>query len=131
MYALTYRNKASVPAFQRLLREVDDAGYHCHLAVLNAADYGVPQLRPRLFVVGTPKGTPLPELPEPTHSGRWERRTSGGGGLPHGTAGEALAGLVTAPEPEETVRGRWGHLLADIPPGDNYLYYQGERCFVD
>jgi DNA (cytosine-5)-methyltransferase 1 len=131
VYALTYRNKASRPAFQRLLQEVDEAGYHCQWAVLNAADHGVPQLRPRLFVVGTPKGTALPDLPEATHSGSWERRTSGGGGRPHVTAGEALAGLVTASEPEETVRGRWGHLLADIPPGDNYLFYTAERGHPD
>ncbi|MDA8061516.1 MAG: DNA (cytosine-5-)-methyltransferase, partial [Actinomycetota bacterium] len=99
VYALTYRNKASRPAFGRLLQEIDEAGYHCRWRVLNAADHGVPQLRPRLFVVGTPKGTPLPDLPEATHSGQWERRTSGGGGRPHVTAGEALAGLVAVAEP--------------------------------
>jgi DNA (cytosine-5)-methyltransferase 1 len=131
VYALTYKNRASRPAFQRLLREVDEAGYHCQWAVLNAADYGVPQLRPRLFVVGTPKGTPLPDLPEATHAGQWERRTSGGGGPPHVTAGEALTGLVAVAEPEEGVRDRWGHLLADIPPGGNYLYYTAERGHPD
>jgi DNA (cytosine-5)-methyltransferase 1 len=127
VYALTYRNKASGPAFRRLLAEIDDAGYQCRWAVLNAADYGVPQLRPRLFVVGAPKGAVMPELPEATYGGRWERRTTGDVGRPHVTAGEALAGLVTSPEPEEVVRGRWGHLLDDIPPGDNYLYYTAER----
>jgi DNA (cytosine-5)-methyltransferase 1 len=127
VYALTYSNKASRPAFQRLLAEIDEAGYHCRWAVLNAADFGVPQLRPRLFVVGTPKGTALPELPEASYGGRWERRSTGGTERPHVTAGQALAGLVTLPEPEEIVRGRWGHLLADIPPGDNYLYYTAER----
>jgi len=127
VYALTYQNRASRPAFQRLLREIDNAGYQFRWEVLNAADYGVPQLRPRLFVVGTPKGTRLPELPEPTHEGRWERRTSGGGGQPHVTAGEALSGLSTSPEPEEAVRGSWGHLLKDIPPGDNYLFYTARR----
>lgn len=127
VYALTYQNKASRPAFRRLLQEIDDAGYHCRWAVLNAADYGVPQARPRLFVVGTPKGTRLPELPEATHGGRWERRRTGTGGQPHVTAGEALDGLVTFPEPEEVVRGSWGHLLPAIPPGDNYLYYTAER----
>jgi len=131
VYALTYQNKASRPAFQRLLREVDDAGYHCRWEVLNAADYGVPQLRPRLFVVGTPKRTRLPDFPEATHSGRWERRTSGGGWLPHVTTGEALAGLVTVPEPEEVVRGSWGHLLPGIPPGDNYLYYTAARGYPE
>ncbi len=127
VYALTYRNKASRPAFQRLLQEIDAAGYHCQWAVLNAADYGVPQLRPRLFVVGTPKGTPLSELPQATHGGRWERRSIGGGDRPHVTAGEALAGLVTLPEPEEVVRGKWSHLLPDIPPGNNYLHFTAER----
>jgi DNA (cytosine-5)-methyltransferase 1 len=127
VYALTYQNKASEPAFRRLLREINEAGYHCRWAVLNAADYAVPQLRPRLFVIGTPKGTSLPEFPEPTHSGRWERRNTGGGGSPHVTVGEALKGLRTTPEPEEVLGGKWSHLLSDIPPGGNYLYYTAER----
>ena len=127
VYALTYQNKASRPAFQRLLREIDEAGYQFTWRVLNAADYGVPQLRPRLFVIGTPKRTRPPVLPEPTHGGQWERRTSGGGELTHVTSGQALAGLVTTSEPEEVVRGSWGHLLPDIPPGDNYLFYTAKR----
>ena len=56
VYALTYNNKASRPAFERLLREIDAAGYHFHAKVLNAADYGVPQARPRLFIIGVPQG---------------------------------------------------------------------------
>jgi DNA (cytosine-5)-methyltransferase 1 len=127
VYALTYKNKASQPAFERLLREIDGAGYHCRWAVLNAADYGVPQLRPRLFVIGVPKRRRLPALPEPTHSGTWERRRSSHTGLPHVTSGEALAGLSPLPEREEVVRGQWGHLLPGIPPGDNYLFYTAKR----
>jgi len=71
VYALTYDNKASRPAFERLLREIDAAGYHCEAKVLNAADYGVPQSRPRLFVIGAPKDQSLPRHPEPTHGGQW------------------------------------------------------------
>ncbi|HEX9993664.1 MAG TPA: DNA cytosine methyltransferase [Acidimicrobiales bacterium] len=127
VYALTFDNKASRPAFERLLREIDDAGYRFSWRVLNAADYGIPQARPRLFIVGAAKGEKSPELPEPTHHGEWERRRVVGGPLPHVTAGEALNGLVTEPEPEEVVRGKWGHLLPDIPPGDNYLHYTAER----
>lgn len=127
VYALTFNNRASRPAFERLLREIEDAGCRFTWKVLNAADYGVPQLRPRLFVVGAAKGEKLPELPPPTHHGEWERRKVTGGPLRHVTAGEALAGLVTEPEREEVVRGQWGHLLPDIPPGDNYLFYTAER----
>lgn len=37
VYALTYNNRASRPPFERLLREIDKAGYACSWAVLNAA----------------------------------------------------------------------------------------------
>ena len=131
VYALTYNNKASKPAFDRLLQEIAAAGYHCRAKVLHAADYGVPQARPRLFIVGVPKDEPLPRLPDPTHGGQWERRLTGDPRRPHVTAGEALEGLVTDPEPGETVNGKYGHLLPAIPPGDNYLFYTEERCHPD
>jgi len=123
VYALTFNNKASRPAFTRLLSEIEDAGYAFKWQVLNAADYGVPQARPRLFIVGARKREKLPEFPEPTHHGQWERRTTDGGPLPHVTTGDALAGLVTTPEREEVIRGRWGHLLPEVPPGGNYLHF--------
>ena len=127
VYALTYNNRASRPAYERLLREIADAGYVFTAGVLNAADYGVPQARPRLFILGVRKGSAIPELPPATHGGAWERRHSGHASRPHVTAGEALAGLVSDPEPEEVVRGRYAHLLPGIPPGDNYLYYTAQR----
>ena len=127
VYALTFDNRASRPAFERLQAEIAAAGYRFRWRVLNAADYGVPQARPRLFVVGARRGEPLPELPDATHHGSWERRKTGGGPLAHVTSGEALDGLIADPELEEVVRGRWGHLLEDIPPGQNYLHYTAKR----
>lgn len=128
VYALTYNNnKASRPAYERLLREIDEAGYECVAKVLHAADYGVPQARPRLFVIGVPTGEELPDLPAPTHGGQWERRSTGSPARPHVSAGEALAGLVCEPEREESVNGKYGHLLPGIPPGDNYLCYTAKR----
>ena len=131
VYALTFKNKASRPALDRLLREISDAGYRYNMGVLNAADYGVPQARPRLFIVGAGTGDAVPILPEPTHNGTWERRRSGGGPSTHVSSGQALEGLVTSPEPGEVVRGKWGHLLEDIPPGENYLHYTTERGHPD
>jgi DNA (cytosine-5)-methyltransferase 1 len=127
VYALTYDNKASRPAFLRLLREIEDAGYRYRWQVLNSADYGVPQARPRLFVVGVRRGTKMPEFPKPTHGGRWERRATGGGDRTHVTSGDALKGLKTTFEPEEIIRGQWCHLLPEVPPGDNYLHFTAER----
>ena len=127
VYALTYNNKASRPALERLLREIDEAGYAYNLKVLHAANFGVPQARPRLFIVGAPKGRPTPEHPAPSHGGSWERRTTGNSDRPFVTAGEVLDGLVTDAEPEETLRGQYARLLADIPPGGNYLHYTKER----
>jgi len=127
VYALTFNNKASRPAFEQLQKEILDAGYQFRWQVLNAADYGVAQARPRLFIVGARKGEPLPEIPLPTHYGNWERRKKSGGSLPHVTSGDVFEGLVTDSEPKEIVRGQWGHLLDEIPPGDNYLYYTAKR----
>ncbi|WP_035799877.1 DNA cytosine methyltransferase [Kitasatospora mediocidica] len=127
VYALTYNNKASRPAYERLLREIDEAGYVFESKVLNAADYGVPQARPRLFIIGVPKGKTLPQHPEATHGGKWERRATGDVNQPHVTTGQALAGVVAEPEPGETVGGKYGHLLPDIPPGENYLHYTEEK----
>jgi DNA (cytosine-5)-methyltransferase 1 len=127
VYALTYANAASRPAYERLLREIDEAGYRYKAQVLNAADYGVPQSRPRLFVIGVPKGKRLPDLPRATHGGSWERRYSGHPNTPHVTSGYALARLISEPEPEEVLRGEYADLLREIPPGENYLFFTEKR----
>jgi DNA (cytosine-5)-methyltransferase 1 len=133
VYALTFNNKASRPSYDRLLREIEEAGYAFTVGVLNAADYGVPQLRPRLFVLGVPKGKPLPRFPEPTHTGAWERRRTGASanGEPHISAGEAFEGLISDPEREEVLRGQYAGLLPGIPAGDNYLFYTAKRGHPD
>jgi DNA (cytosine-5)-methyltransferase 1 len=132
VYALTYNNKASRPAFERLLAEIEEAGYKYVWKVLNAADHGVPQARPRLFVMGVRKNEKnMPAHPAPQHGGKWERRATGHSETPHITAGEALEDLVTSPEESEEVAGQYGHLLPEIPPGENYLHYTAERGHPD
>lgn len=131
VHALTFNNKASRPAFNRLLEEIAAAGYDFRWRVLNSADYGVPQARPRLFVVGGKRRSKLPELPSPTHSGQWENRRLTGGLRPHVTAGSVLEGLVTEPEESEIVQGRWAHLLPEVPPGGNYLHFTAKRGYPE
>jgi DNA (cytosine-5)-methyltransferase 1 len=131
VYALTYNNRASKGAYERLLREINEAGYDYRAKVLNAADYGVPQSRPRLFVIGAEKGSRLPDHPDPTHGGSWEGRRTGNSERPHVTTGEAFDGLIAEREAEEVLRGRYRHLLAEIPPGENYLHFTAERGHPD
>jgi DNA (cytosine-5)-methyltransferase 1 len=124
VFGLAYRNQ-SAPFFNALVNGIRSLGYSVTYEVLNAADYGVPQNRQRLFVIGRRDGRSL-ELPGPTHWGEHERRRPPDNVddlLPHVTTREALRGLRTRPEPTEEVNGKYGHLLPEIPPGRNYLHF--------
>nr|WP_280142761.1 DNA cytosine methyltransferase [Amycolatopsis rubida] len=126
--ALTFDNRASRPAFRRLLAEADAAGYKHAWKVLNAADFGVAQSRQRLFVAGVLKSEKTtPELPAPGFGGTRNRRAAGDPEKSQVTAGQALEGLTAGPEPADEVAGRYGRLLPGIPPGGNYLHYTAER----
>jgi DNA (cytosine-5)-methyltransferase 1 len=124
VFGLAYRNQ-SAPFFNALVDGIRSLGYSVTYEVLNAADYGVPQNRQRLFVIGRRDGEVL-DLPAPTHWGEHERRRPPDHMddlLPHVTVREALRGLRTRPEPTEGVNGKYGHLLPEIPPGRNYLHF--------
>jgi DNA (cytosine-5)-methyltransferase 1 len=132
VFGLAYRNQSRV-FFDRLRAGIDRAGYSLTCDVVNAADYGVPQNRQRLLLIGAANGQKL-ELPPPTHWGEHERRVRPGwarGLLPHVTAGEALADVLAEPEVEEHVNGKYGHLLPGIPPGGNYLHYTAHEGYPE
>lgn len=124
VFGLAYRNQ-SRPFFDRLRAGIETLGYSLRYEVLNAADYGVPQNRQRLFLVGARDGAEL-QLPARTHWGEHERRARPSWAAklkPHVTASEAFQGLGTTPEPSEQVNGKYGHLVPGIPAGGNYLFY--------
>lgn len=95
--ALTYRTHKK--QFDRLITQFRTLGYNPQWQVLLAAEYGVPQLRRRTFIVGRRDGQPY-EFPAITHSGVSERdRVFDPAKLPFITAGEALEGIPLNPPP--------------------------------
>lgn len=120
--ALTYGTHEA--QFARLLQGFAESGYSVGWKVLIAADYGVPQLRRRVFVLGRRDGGPI-TFPLPTHSGWSERDRSVDPRLkPYVSSRQAIGDLLPGDaEPDEIVDGRWGELAAEIPPGKNYLWH--------
>jgi DNA (cytosine-5)-methyltransferase 1 len=101
---------------ERLVRSARGAGYHVRVLRANAASFGVPQRRERVFVLGA--RSRRPDSPEPTHAAKGQTI----GLRPPKSAGKALARYAAARffEPEEVVSGRWAQHLRTVPPGWNY-----------
>ena len=115
VYGITGAQKGE--AWALIQNAFKEAGYRIHFRVLDAADYGVPQHRERLFIVGLREGDYL--FPYPTHGPDSPDRE------PFYSAGEAVEGANIS-QAEEGIGGRYGHLLTHIPHGLNYSFYTEE-----
>jgi len=60
-------DKMGKKVFPLIINSFENLGYKINTFILNAADYGVPQRRRRLFIVGHKGGVVITE-PEPSHS---------------------------------------------------------------
>ncbi len=95
--------------------------YQLTVAKLNAADYGVPQIRERVFVIGDRDGRAF-SFPAPTHTeNQYDLLPIGL--KPYATTWDAIGDLEESNDPELQIRGRWAELLPSIPEGDNYLWH--------
>ncbi len=99
--------------------------YSFNWKVLNSADYGVPQSRERVFIVGSKDGRVF-NFPEPTHGDLksksidlFEKKI-----LPHITAWDAIGDIeIEEDRNGGQITGKWGDLLPSIPEGKNYLWH--------
>jgi DNA (cytosine-5)-methyltransferase 1 len=127
---LAYRGKdEGLDLIRRTVESINrtrGVAYSMRLLVLNAADFGVPQVRERAFLVGARDGTDFGRL-TPTHrplAAEGQQALLLDEALPrYATAWDALCDLEDDPSPELRVRGKWADLLPSIPEGQNYLYH--------
>lgn len=88
-------------AFARIYEALEAEGYALSWAVVNAADFGVPQQRERVIILGR-RGNEAPAFPEPTHYDP-----------------ERLDRDVTASSPWQDVRSALEGLPPAAPPGED------------
>jgi DNA (cytosine-5)-methyltransferase 1 len=124
---ISYANKQeALRLLYQLTAQINDrhgTDYQLSWQVLNAADYGVPQLRCRFFLVGHREGSTL-RFPDPTHRSPTDMNSEATNLLPYITAWDALGGLPAPKNPQALkVKGRWADLLPSIPEGENYLWH--------
>jgi DNA (cytosine-5)-methyltransferase 1 len=117
---------AKSEGLQYLLDGIDEVNrraktrYQVSWQVLNAANYGVPQIRERVFLVGARDGTRF-RFPDIKFTSAPDRDESL---LPLRTAWDAIGDLPDiSSDPGLSVGGKWGELLPSIPEGNNYLWH--------
>ncbi len=104
-----------------ITKAFESIGYKLYYRVLDCADYGVPQHRERLIMVGIQNGKF--RFPRPTHGSDSPNHHT------HISALEAIADLQDSSEPEHQHLGKYGHLLSEVPPGMNYHYFTKEMGY--
>jgi DNA (cytosine-5)-methyltransferase 1 len=122
---LAYRGKSEgLELVERVVAAINrehSVRYHLVVGRLNAAGYGVPQVRERVIVIGSREGKAF-RFPAPTHGdgaqGELFTRLE-----PPRTAWDAIGDLEADDDPSLQVRGRWAELLPSIPEGENYLFH--------
>lgn len=141
VFGLTYKGKDEA---LRLLQNTVEAinhevgtRYSFCWKVLNTANYGVPQVRERFFLVGARDGREF-VFPGETHSetpgagvgvpeaqqlGLFRQAAPHAAMAPWCTAWDAIGDLNDREVVGHQVTGKWGELLASIPEGRNYLHH--------
>src|SRR6185436_14853654 len=101
------------------------AHYQPKTTVLNAAWYGVPQLRERFFLVAARDGSHF-NFPNAAFAAASTDQRALNALPSYRTAWDALADVGPANDEDLAIRGKWAGLIASIPEGQNYLYHTGK-----
>ncbi len=115
-------------ALQYLQDECQRLGYEISLKVINAANYGVPQTRERVIIIGCKTGLKPFVFPDETHTRNLQKKENSDK-KPWVTCGDVISDIdFYLPEDKNMQAGsKHKHLLKEIPPGDNYLFFTTKR----
>lgn len=113
--------------FKNIVDAFAKLGYVIEYRLLDAEDYGVPQQRERLFIVGHKMDHPF-LYPRPIYGPDSVTHK------PYLSVGEVIADIpFTEQDKIETVfdGGKYGYLLPLVPPGSNYLHFTAKRGYPE
>lgn len=103
-------------SIKKIVKAFKEIGYNISYRILDAADYGVPQHRERVIIVGSRDKTF--KFPKPTHG------PDSLNDVTHYSALDAVQNLQCIDnEKFPSINGRFGHLLKEVPPGLNYSFF--------
>ena len=113
-------------ALEMVQTESKRLGYKIVYKVVNAANYGVPQIRQRFLCIGVHNDLPNFSFPEETNA-----ENGGNGLMPWIPCKDVIGDIdIDLPEDKEKQAGsKHKDLLPLIPPGDNYLFFTAERGY--
>ncbi len=130
VFGLAYKGKDEGLVFLRetleRINKKKKTNYSFEWKVLNAANYGVPQIRERVFIIGSKDGvkfnfpSPMFRLADDSDDPLFSSK------LPLArNAWDAIGDLDDSGDHpgKSRVGGQWGDLLPSIPEGQNYLWH--------
>lgn len=111
--------------WQEIVTTFKNIGYKVSYRILDACDYGIPQHRERLILVGHQLEDDF-LFPRPTHG------TDSYHNIPHINPLIAFHQIKHNEHLEDLriTNGKYAHLIPLIPPGDNYLFFTRERGHI-
>ncbi len=113
--------------FQDIVSSFAALGYTIEHRILDAEDYGVPQQRERMFIVGHKMDHPF-LYPKPVFGPDSIEQK------PYISVGKAIEDIpFTEQDRQETsfAGGKYSELLPLVPPGENYLHFTAKRGYPE
>lgn len=107
-------DEMSGSAIRQILKDMGGLGYQLSLSVLSSADFGAPQKRLRLFLIGS-RDNPHVRLPEPTHD-----EDGAQGRKPWRVLGETIRDLAQDPGPHSEYTDLVAGFFDRVPAGSNW-----------